>query len=142
MAGEFQESDPMDASQEHGTTIDEYIATFPADVQVILEQMRQAIREAAPDATETISYRMPAFKINGQNLVYFAAFKHHIGFYPVPSGMDAFKQEISSYKQGKGSVQFPLDKPVPLGLVKKIVRFRVAENKKTGRKETKKIERD
>ena len=108
-------------------TIDEYIAAFPSDVRKLLGEMRKAVREAAPGAEEAIRYRMPAFRLNGENLVFFAAFAHHIGFYPVPSGIEAFKNELAPYKQGKGSVQFPLDKPVPYDLVKKIVRFRVAE---------------
>ena len=106
-------------------TIDEYIKTFPEDVQSILERMRQTIRKAAPEAVEAISYQMPTFKLNGKNLVFFAAFKNHIGFYPIPSGIKAFKKELSQYKGGKGSVQFPIDKPVPYDLVKKIVIFRM-----------------
>ena len=98
------------------------------DVQKILEEMRQTIREAAPEVVEAISYQMPTFKLNAKNLVHFAAFKNHIGFYPIPSGIEAFKKELSSYKQGKGSVQFPMDKPIPYDLVKKIVRYRVKEN--------------
>lgn len=108
-------------------TIDEYIAGFPADIQELLEKVRATIHKAAPDATEAISYQMPTFKQNG-NLVHFAAFKSHIGFYPVPSGIEAFKQELSKYPQGKGSVQFPLDKPIPYALITKIVKFRVKEN--------------
>jgi uncharacterized protein YdhG (YjbR/CyaY superfamily) len=120
-------------SKQQFKTIDEYIETFPETVQSILEEMRQAIYEAAPQAIETISYQMPTFKLNGKNLAYFAAFKNHIGFYPIPSGIEAFKKELSSYKQGKGSVQFPLDKPIPFDLVKKITMFRVKENlKKNG----------
>ena len=111
-------------------TIDEYIDAFPEDVQNILERMRQTIRKAAPEAVEAISYRMPTFKLNGKNLVHFAAFKNHIGFYPIPSGIKAFKKELSQYKVGKGSAQFPIDKPVPYDLVKKIVMFRVKENMK------------
>ena len=114
-------------------TIDEYIKTFPEDVQSILERMRQTIRKAAPEAVEAISYQMPTFKLNGKNLVFFAAFKNHIGFYPIPSGIKAFKKELSQYKGGKGSVQFPIDKPVPYDLVKKIVIFRVKENMKKKR---------
>lgn len=110
-------------------TMDEYIKTFPKDVQDILEKMRRAIRKAAPEAVEAISYRMPTFKLNGKNLVHFAAFKNHVGFYPIPSGIEAFKKELSPYKQGKGSVQFPIDKPIPYDLVKKIVIFRVKENR-------------
>ncbi len=109
------------------STIDEYIASFPDDVQGILETMRRTIKKAAPTAEETIRYQMPTFKLNGKNLVHFAAFKHHIGFYPIPSGITAFQKELSVYKQGKGSVQFPLDKPMPYDLVKRIVLFRVNE---------------
>jgi uncharacterized protein YdhG (YjbR/CyaY superfamily) len=111
-------------------TIDEYIKTFPEDVQGILERMRQTIRKAAPEAAEAIRYQMPTFKLNGKNLVHFAGYKNHIGFYPVPSGIKAFKKELSRYKGGKGSVQFPLDKPIPYDLVRKIVMFRVSENMK------------
>jgi uncharacterized protein YdhG (YjbR/CyaY superfamily) len=116
-------------------TIDEYIKSYPEDIQVILEKLRQTIREAAPGAEEVISYRMPAFKLNGI-LVYFAAYKNHIGFYPTSSGINAFKSEISRYPVSKGTVQFPLDKPIPYGLVKKIVAFRVKEN--LGKQKTKK----
>ena len=109
-------------------TIDEYTKTFPEDVQIILEKIRQTIREAAPEAVEASSYGIPTFKLNGRYLVYFAAWKNHIGFYPMPSGAKAFKKELSVYKQGKGSIQFPLDKPIPYDLVHKIVIFRVGEN--------------
>ena len=108
-------------------TIDEYISLFPKDVQILLESMRQTIRKAAPKAEEVISYQMPAFKQNGV-LVYFAAFKNHIGFYPTSSGIAAFKEEISKYKNSKGAVQFPLDKKLPLGLITKIVQYRVKED--------------
>jgi len=108
-------------------TIDEYIAGFPNDVQDILQKIRMTIRKAAPESEETISYKMPAFTLNG-NLVYFAGFEKHIGFYPIPTGIDKFKKELSVYKQGKGSVQFPLDKPIPYNLISKIVKFRVKEN--------------
>jgi uncharacterized protein YdhG (YjbR/CyaY superfamily) len=110
-------------------TIDEYIATFPMDVQRKLDEMRATIKETAPEATEKISYQMPTFYLNG-NLVYFAAFKNHIGFYPIPTGIEKFKKELSVYKTTKGAVQFPLDQPLPLDLVRKIVKFRVAENLK------------
>jgi len=110
-------------------TIDEYIRTFPSDIQNILEKMRQTVHEVAPQAVETISYQMPAFKLNGV-LVYFAAHKNHLGFYPTSSGIAAFKKELAPYKFSKGAVQFPLDKPVPFDLVKKIVSFRVKENSK------------
>ena len=120
----------MKESKEQFTTIDEYIRTFPGEVRRELEKMKKTIQEAAPDATEAIRYQMPTFRLNGKNLVHFAAFRHHIGFYPIPSGIEAFKKELSVYKQGKGSVQFPLDRPVPYELVKKIVKFRVAETMK------------
>jgi uncharacterized protein YdhG (YjbR/CyaY superfamily) len=108
-------------------SIDEYIAGFPPDVQAILQQIRSTVREAAPDAQETIKYHMPTFTLHG-NLVHFAAFAKHIGFYPVPTGIEAFKQELAPYKQGKGSVQFPLDKPISYDLIRRIVAFRVQEN--------------
>jgi uncharacterized protein YdhG (YjbR/CyaY superfamily) len=109
------------------TTIDEYIATFPKDIQTILQKIRAIIHKAAPQAEETINYQMPTFKLHG-NLVHFAAFKSHIGFYPVPSGIEKFKKELSAYKGAKGSVQFPLDKPIPYGLIGRITKFRVKEN--------------
>jgi len=109
------------------TDIDEYISGFPKKTQKILEQLRVTIKGAAPQADEIISYGMPAFKLNGM-LVWFAAHSKHIGFYPKVSGIEAFKKELSIYKGAKGSVQFPLDKPLPLRLVTKIVKFRVIEN--------------
>jgi uncharacterized protein YdhG (YjbR/CyaY superfamily) len=118
--------------------IDEYIAGFPKDVQEILEQVRRTIQEAAPGAQEAIKYQMPTFILKG-NLVHFAAFKKHIGFYPVPSGIEQFKDELSVYEGGKGSVRFPLDQPMPLELISRIVKFRVAENlKKAELKKSKK----
>ena len=108
-------------------TVDEYIAGFPTDIQDVLQKIRKTIHEAAPEATEKISYQMPTFFLKG-NLVHFAAFKEHIGFYPVPTGIEKFKKELSVYKQGKGSVQFPLDQPMPYELITKIVKFRVKEN--------------
>ena len=108
------------------STIDEYIARFPDDVQLILEKMRQTIGEVAPDAEEAISYKIPTFKLNG-NLVHFAAFKDHIGFFPTSSGREVFP-ELSKYKGGRGTVQFPLNEPIPYDLVRKIVKFRVKEN--------------
>ncbi len=107
--------------------IDDYIAGFPKDIKEILETIRTTIQEAAPNATEKISYQMPTFALNGKNLVHFAAFKNHIGFYPVPSGIEKFKKELSVYKGAKGSVQFSLDKPMPYKLISKIVKFRVEE---------------
>ena len=109
-------------------TAEEYINSFPADTQALLRQMRTVILENATDAEEGISYNMPAYKVNGTPLVYFAAFTHHIGFYATPSGHAEFARELSVYKQGKGSVQFPFDKPLPLDLIARIVRFRVEEN--------------
>jgi uncharacterized protein YdhG (YjbR/CyaY superfamily) len=119
----------MKTDQATPRNIDGYIAGFPQDVQAILEKIRATIREAAPDAKEKISYQMPAFTLKG-NLVYFAAFKKHIGFYPIPTGIKKFEKELSVYKMGKGSVQFPLDKPIPYSLISKIVKFRVNENLK------------
>ena len=107
--------------------IDDYISGFPEDIQVKLKRLRQVIKEAAPDAKETISYRMPTYKLNG-NLVHFAAFKHHIGFYPTPSAILAFEKQLSPYKTSKGAVQFPHDKPIPYELVAEMVKFRVNEN--------------
>ena len=117
----------MRTDQAAPKNIDEYIAGFPNDVQEILQKIRMTIREAAPDAEETIKYRMPTFTLKG-NLVHFAAFKKHIGFYPVPTGIEGFRNELSVYEGGKGSVKFPLDKPIPLDLIGKIVEFRVKEN--------------
>lgn len=114
-------------------TVDSYIASFPADVQTLLQQVRKTIQQAAPGATEAIKYGIPTFILNG-NLVHFAAFKHHIGFYPAPTGIKAFEQELSPYKQGKGSIQFPFDQPLPLELINKIVIYRVKENAKKQRK--------
>ncbi|ABQ27677.1 iron chaperone [Geotalea uraniireducens] len=115
-------------------SIDQYIQEFPKEIQALLTEMRSTIQLAAPQAIEKISYQMPTFYLNG-NLVHFAAFKNHIGFYPTPSGIAAFAEKLSGYKHAKGSVQFPIDKPLPLELIKKIVEFRVMENsKKTGKR--------
>lgn len=108
-------------------TIDDYIATFPYDVQEILEKVRATIQKAAPDAEEAIKYAIPTFVLHG-NLVHFAAFKNHIGFYPAPEGMEEFEEKLSIYKKGKGSVQFPLDEPIPLELIAKITAFRAKQN--------------
>lgn len=131
----------MDASSKQFNTIDEYVSMFPDDVRTILNQIRQAIREAAPEAEESINYRMPTFTLNG-NLVHFAAFKNHIGFYPTPTGIEAFKEELAPYQGAKGSVQFPIDEPLPLSLIRRIVEYRVKENverksrkKSSGKKE-------
>lgn len=108
-------------------TVDEYIAAYPKKIQCILEELRQVIREAAPKAEETISYQIPAFKLNG-NLVWFAAFKNHIGFYPTASGIEAFKEKLVDYDVSKGTVRLPLNKSIPYDLIREIVRFRVQEN--------------
>ena len=117
----------MQTDQAAPKTIDEYIAGFPQDIQEILEKVRVTIRKAAPDAQEAIKYQMPTFTLKG-NLVHFGAFKKHIGFYPVPTGIEKFKDELSVYEGGKGSVQFPLDQPIPYDLIGRIVEFRVKEN--------------
>lgn len=117
----------MDSKKSGFNSIDEYIATFPKDIQKILQELRAAIKAAAPDSEEKISYQMPTFFLNG-NLVHFAAFKKHIGFYPTPSGIEAFQKELSVYDGAKGSVQFPIDEPMPLKLISRIVKFRAAEN--------------
>ena len=114
------------------STIEEYIGSFPDDVGRILQRMRQTIQEAAPGAVEAISYQMPTFKLNGKNLVHFAAFSNHIGFYPTPSGIEEFKVELAPYEGGKGSVQFPLDEPIPFDLVRKIVLHRTREEQRGG----------
>ena len=131
----------MESSTKQFKTIDEYISMFPEDVRTILKNLRQTIRDAAPEAQETIKYQIPTFTLNG-NLVHFAAFKNHIGFYPTPTGMEAFKDELSAYKGAKGSVQFPIDQPMPLSLIRRIVEYRVKEyserkpkKKSSGRKE-------
>ncbi len=116
------------AERSAATTIDEYIAQFPLETQRGLQEVRELIRAHAPDATETISYAMPTFDLNKRHLVHFAGYEHHIGFYPIPTGVEAFKDELSRYKMGKGSVQFPLDEPMPRDLIGRIVDFRVAEN--------------
>jgi uncharacterized protein YdhG (YjbR/CyaY superfamily) len=108
--------------------IDNYIATFPPESQVLLEQLRTTIKNAAPNAEEIISYGMPAFKLNKRILVYFASHKNHIGFYPGASGIEAFKNEISAYKWAKGTVQFTLDQPLPLELITNMVKFKIIEN--------------
>ncbi len=116
------------ASKKPFTTIDGYISTFPADIQAILENVRQAIQKAAPEAAETISYGIPTFNLNGKHLVFFAGWKHHLSLYPLPAGDEAFQQEISHYKRAKGSIQFPLDKPIPYDLVEQIVTLLIKEN--------------
>ena len=109
-------------------SIDEYIAAFPPETRKVLEEMRALIRATAPDATETISYAIPTFDLNDRHLVHFAGYAKHIGFYPIPTGMAAFEEELKAYKQGRGSVQFPLGRPLPTDLIRRIVEFRVEEN--------------
>lgn len=115
--------------------IDDYIAAYPKNVQKLLKQMRSIIKKAAPQAAETISYGIPTFTLNG-NLVHYAGYKNHIGFYPAPSAIEAFKNELSVYAGAKGSVQFPLDKPLPVELIREIVAFRIAENMQKASKKT------
>lgn len=109
-------------------TIDEYIESFPMSIQIKLQELRRTIQEAAPEAEEAISYQMPTFKLNG-NLVHFAAYKRHIGFYPTPSAIHAFKDDLAAFKLSKGTIQFPLEQPIPQALVSRIVRYRVNEQK-------------
>lgn len=118
--------------------INEYIASFSPEVQKLLEQVRSTIQKAAPEAEEAISYAMPTFKLKG-NLVHFAAFTNHIGFYALPSGNVAFQKELANYKTGKGSIQFPLSEPLPLDLITKIVKFRIEENIKKAELKKKKL---
>ena len=109
-------------------SIDEYIASFPEDMQKVLEEVRGTMKAAAPEAQEKISYGIPTFTLNGRYLIYFAGWKNHISIYPIPSGSDAFNKEVSQYVEGKGTLKFPLDKPIPLKLITRIVRNAVAEN--------------
>ena len=111
-------------------SINEYLDSLPKDAQIVLNQLRQTIKKAAPDATETISYGIPTFKSGGKNLVHFAAFKNHYSFFPTSSGIEAFKKELKEYKTSKGTVQFPLNRPLPLDLITKIVEYRIEENEK------------
>ena len=108
--------------------IDDYISDFPGETQKYLNEMRELIRKLAPDSVESISYAIPTFSLNGKYLVYFAGFKNHIGLYPTPVGIEAFKEELSNYKTGKGSVQFPLNKPLPIALITKIVKYQIEQN--------------
>jgi uncharacterized protein YdhG (YjbR/CyaY superfamily) len=117
----------LTASLKEFKTIDEYIATFPKNIQSILRELRRTIRECVPQAEEAISYQIPTFKLNG-NLVHFAAFKNHIGFYPSSSGVEAFKEKLTKYQISKGTIRFQLNEPIPFDLIKEIVKFRVKEN--------------
>jgi uncharacterized protein YdhG (YjbR/CyaY superfamily) len=125
----------MESKRTESKSIDEYITSFPEEVQKKLQALRAAIKAAAPEAEETISYQIPAFTLKG-NLVYFAAYKNHIGFYPTSSGIQAFKQELSIYESSKGTVKFPVGKPLPLDLISKIVQFRAAENLKRAKEKS------
>lgn len=127
----------MRTAQPAPRDIDEYIAGFPPDVQKTLKKVRQTIRKAAPEAEEAIRYQIPTYTLNG-NLVFFAGYKKHISIYPAPRGNAAFKKELSGYKGGKGTVQFPLDQPIPYDLITRIVKFRVEENQKRAQAKTKK----
>jgi uncharacterized protein YdhG (YjbR/CyaY superfamily) len=127
MLTEMTKGKTMKTGQTAPKNIDEYIAGFPPEIQEKLEKIRATIRKAAPAAEEAIKYMMPTFTLKG-NLVHFAAFKNHIGFYPAPKGIEAFKEELAGYEGGKGTIQFPLDKPIPYALIGKIVKFRVQDN--------------
>jgi uncharacterized protein YdhG (YjbR/CyaY superfamily) len=116
------------------TSVDGYIDSFPSKTKKLLQQIRVAIKKNAPLVDESISYGMPAYKLNGRPLVYFGGFENHIGFYATPTGHEAFKNELSRYKQGKGSVQFPIDEPLPITLINKIIKFRVKENLEKSKK--------
>lgn len=117
----------LGVSNSQPKTVDQYINSFPERVKVVLHALRRVIKEEAPEAKETIKYRIPTFTLNG-NLIHFAAFKNHIGFYPTPSPLEVFKKELSKYQTSKGAIQFPIDQPLPFPLIRKIVRFRVKEN--------------
>ena len=110
-------------------SVDQYIAAFPVETQALLEELRAAIRAVAPRVAETITYNMPTFELNGRRLVYFSAWKHHIGLYPVPAGDDQFQKEISQYRSAKSSLNFPIDKPLPVKLIRRFVKFRIAESR-------------
>lgn len=119
-------------------TIDEYIAGFPKDVQEILQKIRNTIREAAPGAEETISYKMPTFRLNGHYLVYFAAHKKHVGFYPAPTGVAEFEKDLALYGAGRGTLQFPFDHPIPFDLIRRVVKFWIRENQASAKEKKKK----
>jgi uncharacterized protein YdhG (YjbR/CyaY superfamily) len=133
---EDQEGERMESSKVNFNSIDEYIATFPKDIQEIMEQLRATIKAAAPEAGEKISYNMPTFTLNGKYLVYFAGWKNHIAFYGAPRGNQEFAEDLSAYETGKGTLQFSYAQPLPLDLIKKIVKFRATENlKRTDKKQ-------
>ena len=120
----------MKTKKANFNSIDEYIETFPEDIQKILKELRATIKAAAPEASETISYGIPTFTLNGKYLIYFAGWKNHISIYPIPTGSEAFNKQISKYVEGKGTLKFPIDKPLPLKLITQIVKLKVAENRK------------
>jgi uncharacterized protein YdhG (YjbR/CyaY superfamily) len=120
----------MNSKKAGFSSIDEYIASFPDEVQKILEELRATIKATAPNTKEKISYQIPTFELNGRNLIHFAAWKKHIGMYPIPAGSEAFEKELAQYTDGKGTLKFPLDKPLPLKLIREIVQFRVVDNLK------------
>ncbi len=127
----------MTTGSSRPSTIDEYISGFPEEIQEILSRVREMVRQLAPEADETISYQMPTFRLNG-NLLHFAAFKNHLGFYPTPSGTEAFQQQLAPYIHGKGSIRFPFDQPIPYGLIAEIVSFRVQESQEKAKARKKK----
>lgn len=118
-------------------SVDEYIAGFSKNIQTVLQQIRATVKKAVPGATEAITYAMPTFVLDGRNLAHFAAFKNHIGFYPAPTGIESFEKELSRYKTGRGSVQFPLDRPMPVALITKIVKFNAGRNAERAAKKKK-----
>ncbi len=118
----------MTTGRSAADSIDAYISEFPAGTQAVLGELRALIKASAPDATETISYAIPTFDLNGKHLVHFAGYARHVGLYPTPSGLEAFKEDLKPYKTGKGSVRFPLDQPLPAALIRRIVESRVEEN--------------
>ena len=128
----------MTISKSTKNEVDRYIADFPKEVQERLQTIRQIILKEVPNAEEKIGYGIPTYKMNGKNLVHFGGFKNHVGFYPTPSGLNAFEKELSTYQAGKGSAQFPNDKPLPVALITKIVKFRLKENKEETKKKAKK----
>ena len=134
----FYEGQIMKSRQTAPGNIDEYIAAFPDEVQAILQKIRKTIKKAEPDAEETISYQIPTFNLKGSYLIYFAAYKKHIGLYPAPIGNAEFKEEMSVYGSGKGTMKFPLDKPIPYELISRIVKFRAKENLKRAEAKRKK----
>ena len=120
----------MKSEKNDFTSIDDYITTFPEEIQRMLEELRASIKAAAPDAREKISYQIPAFELNGKNLVHFAGWKNHISIYPIPSGSEAFNKQVAQYADGKGTLKFTIDKPLPLKLIGRIVKCRIANNLK------------